>query len=70
MIGAILAVPCSPALVRNVRRRDLLKSRCQLEAENLFLRHQLSVTLRRGARFLCGGISGRTRRIPDEGGKT
>jgi len=49
---------------------DLFKSRCQLEAENLFLRHQLSVTLRRGARFLCGGISGRTRRIPDEGGKT
>ena len=28
---------------------DLFKSRCQLKAENLFLRHQLSVTLRRGA---------------------
>jgi hypothetical protein len=43
MIGADA---CSPALARNVRRR-LVKSRCQLEAENLFLRHQLSVTLRR-----------------------
>src|ERR1700693_5725289 len=26
---------------------DLFKSRCQLEAENLFLRHQLSIALRR-----------------------
>src|SRR5262249_11844715 len=26
---------------------DLFKSRCRLEAENLFLRHQLSVALRR-----------------------
>ena len=26
---------------------DLFKSRCRLEAENLFLRHQLSITLRR-----------------------
>ena len=25
---------------------DLFKSRCQLEAENLFLRHQLSIALR------------------------
>ena len=28
---------------------DLFKSRCGLEAENLFLRHQLSVALRRAA---------------------
>src|SRR2546421_11173536 len=27
---------------------DLFKSRCLLEAENLFLRHQLSIALRRG----------------------
>jgi hypothetical protein len=26
---------------------DLFKSRCLLEAENLFLRHQLSIALRR-----------------------
>jgi hypothetical protein len=26
---------------------DLFKSRCRLEAENLFLRHQLSIALRR-----------------------
>src|ERR1022692_1967253 len=26
---------------------DLLKSRCRLEAENLFLRHQLNIALRR-----------------------
>jgi hypothetical protein len=26
---------------------DLLKSRCRLEAENLFLRHQLTIALRR-----------------------
>ncbi len=26
---------------------DLFKPRCQLEAENLFLRHQLSIALRR-----------------------
>jgi hypothetical protein len=26
---------------------DLFKSRCWLEAENLFLRHQLSIALRR-----------------------
>jgi hypothetical protein len=32
---------------------DLFKSRCQIEAENLFLRHQLSVALRR-APALCG----------------
>jgi len=37
---------------------DLFKSRCQLEAENLFLR----------LLFVVGGI--RARRIPDEGGKT
>jgi hypothetical protein len=27
---------------------DLFKSRCRLEAENLFLRHQLNIALRRG----------------------
>jgi hypothetical protein len=37
---------CNPALTRNVHRR-LFKSRCRLEAENLFLRHQLSIALRR-----------------------
>src|SRR3990170_6132810 len=26
---------------------DMVKSRCRLEAENLFLRHQLSIALRR-----------------------
>ena len=26
---------------------DLFKSRCRLEAENLFLRHQLNIALRR-----------------------
>ena len=33
---------------------DLFKFQCLLEAENLFLRHQLSVALRR-APALCGG---------------
>jgi len=28
---------------------DLFKSRCRLEAENLFLRHQLSIALRRAS---------------------
>src|SRR5258708_11492667 len=28
---------------------DLFKPRCRLEAENLFLRHQLSIALRRAA---------------------
>jgi hypothetical protein len=31
-----------------MRILDLFKSRRRLEAENLFLRHQLSITLRRG----------------------
>ena len=31
---------------------DLFKSRCRLEAENLFLRHQLSIALRRARRCL------------------
>jgi two-component sensor histidine kinase len=39
---------------------DLFKSRCRLEAENLFLRHQLSIALRRdGCQF-----SGRETRLP------
>jgi hypothetical protein len=29
---------------------DMFKSRCQLEVENLFLRHQLNIALRRDAR--------------------
>ena len=39
---------------------DLFKSRCRLEAENLFLRHQLSITLRRvpvlSENFIRSGI--------------
>ena len=31
---------------------DLFKSRCRLEAENLFLRHQLVIALRRAPRRL------------------
>ena len=36
---------------------DLFRSRCRLEAENMFLRHQLSVALRRAPPRLrlCGG---------------
>ena len=35
---------------------DLFKSRCRLEAENVFLRHQLNVALRRApSRFLLRG---------------
>jgi hypothetical protein len=33
---------------------DLLKSRRRLEVENLFLRHQLNVALRRGPRNVSG----------------
>ena len=35
---------------------DLFKSRCQLEAENLFLRHQLNIALRSAPSHLrlCG----------------
>src|SRR4030081_1573067 len=38
------------AILQPLRMRllDLFKSRRRLEAENLFLRHQLSITLRRG----------------------
>ena len=39
---------------------DLFKSWCRLEAENLFLRHQLSITLRRvpvlSENFIRSGI--------------
>jgi hypothetical protein len=35
---------CNPALTRNVHRR-LVQVTCRLEAENLFLRHQLSIAL-------------------------
>jgi hypothetical protein len=36
---------------------DLFKSRCRLEAENLFLRHQLGIALRRAPpRFRLRGI--------------
>jgi hypothetical protein len=34
---------------------DLFKSRRRLEAENLFLRHQLSIALRRALRFWIRG---------------
>src|SRR6184192_3891325 len=48
---------------------DLFKSRCRLEAENLFLRHQLSIALRRAPPRLrlrgrtCGEFLLRMRRI-------
>src|SRR5437016_14277166 len=48
---------------------DLFKSRCRLEAENLFLRHQLSIALRRAPPRLrlrgrtCGAFLLRMRRI-------
>ena len=32
---------------------DLFKPRCRLEAENLFLRHQLSIALRRAPPRVC-----------------
>src|SRR5262249_40028087 len=39
---------------------DLVKSRCQLESENLFLRHQLNIALRRAPPvFDCAGVTGR-----------
>ena len=39
---------------------DLFKSRSRLEAENLFLRHQLSIALRRGPGvFDCVALTGR-----------
>src|SRR5262245_54081669 len=41
-----------PALARNVRHR-LFKSRRRLEAENLFLRHQLSICLEACAAAKC-----------------
>src|SRR5438309_3575575 len=34
---------------------DLFKPRCRLEAENLFLRHQLSIALRRPTRLRLRG---------------
>jgi hypothetical protein len=41
---------------------DLFKSRGRLEAENLFLRHQLNIALQRAPRLddrpWCGGIEG------------
>jgi len=48
---------------------DLFKSRCRLEAENLFLRHQLSIALRRAPPRLrlrgrtCGEFLLRMQRI-------
>jgi hypothetical protein len=39
---------------------DLFKSRYRLEAENLFLRHQLSIALRRARLvFDCAAVTGR-----------
>jgi hypothetical protein len=39
---------------------DLFKSRSRLEAENLFLRHQLSIALRRAPLvFDCLALTGR-----------
>ena len=39
---------------------DLFKSRSRLEAENLFLRHQLNIALRRAPpRFDCAALTGR-----------
>ena len=39
---------------------DLFKPRCRLEAENLFLRHQLSIALRVRRRvFDCAALTGR-----------
>ena len=39
---------------------DLFKSRCRLEAENLFLRHQLNIALRRRRLvFGCAAVTGR-----------
>jgi hypothetical protein len=32
---------------------DLFKSRCRLEAENLLLRHQLTIALRRAPPRVC-----------------
>jgi hypothetical protein len=43
---------CNPACARNVRR-SLFKSRTRLEAENLFLRHQLTIALRQAPPRLC-----------------
>jgi len=34
---------------------DMFKSRCRLEAENLFLRHQLNIALRRAGSVLHPG---------------
>jgi hypothetical protein len=35
---------------------DVFKSRCWLEAENLFLRHQLNIALRRATVASAGGL--------------
>src|SRR5947209_382316 len=43
----IRADACNPALARNVCRRLVQAAMSGLEAENLFLRHQLSIALRR-----------------------
>jgi len=39
---------------------DLLKSRRRLEAENLFLRHQLNIALRQAPPIGCNGNDRRT----------
>jgi len=38
---------------------DLFKSRFRLEAENLFLRHQLNIALRKATAFDCAAVIGR-----------
>jgi hypothetical protein len=43
----IRADGCNPALAWKCFVAGLLKSRCRLEAENLFHRHQLGIALRR-----------------------
>ena len=48
---------------RSMYVADLFKSRCRLEAENLFLRHQLVIALRRAPRRLRLRRSDRAQRI-------
>ncbi len=50
--GIILCDACYPAPARDVCRQ-LFKSRRRLEVENLFLRHQLNIALRRAPQRLC-----------------
>jgi hypothetical protein len=46
---------------------DLFKSRCRLEAENLFLRHQLNIALRRAPpRLRLHGIDRRSAGMDDQ----